>query len=812
MLVSAEPDVNIGDMWASGKVASEDVAGILYQGKPLASDKTYFWKVRYYDSKGMASEWSAVARFDTGLFHATDWQGHWIGGANQLRKEFTLPEAPARARIFLSGLGYSELRINGRKVGNHVLDPGWTAFEKRDLYVTYDVAPYLRKGANAIAIMLGQGWFKRRAALAQLNVELAGGGTFRLATDTSWQTAPGPILEDSVYDGETYDARRETPGWDRPGYAGDGWKPAVLEQPPGGVLSAQLMPPIEVTDTLVPRKLTSVEPGVYVYDLGQNISGWVQLKVEGPAGTTVRLRHAELIYPNGAINVENLRTARATDVYILKGGGPETYHPRFTYHGFRYVELTGFPGTPTLDTLRAKVVRTAVPTTGGFSCSNDTLNQIQKIAVWGIKTNLHSVPTDCDQRDERKGWMADAHLAAETALFNFDIAPVYRNFLRSIHDEQDAQGAVPDTVPFAGGGRVSDPAWGTAYPLIAWYVYLYTGDRQILEQHYDGLKAWAQNLKSRSQGDIVGAGPYGDWVPIAPTRGDLVSTAYYYYSVETVAKVAEVLGKTADAAAYHQLGDQIKTAFDRRFWDQTNRCYSNDTQTAQALPLFLDMAPQAHAGAAEARMLRDIVYSNNTHLTTGILGIKYMMEVLAEHNPDVAYELASQTTYPSWGYMLERGATTLWELWQEKTGPSMNSHNHPMLGSVGAYFYKHLAGIQPVSSAPGFRRIVMRPTVVRDLEWASGTVDSVRGPITSDWRRNGSGLEWKVVVPFGSEAEIHMPRFNLRNIQITESGQSVWKNDRYQAGVAGITGAAQSGEEIVVTAGSGEYHFSLSGE
>ncbi|MGE5646570.1 MAG: family 78 glycoside hydrolase catalytic domain [Acidobacteriota bacterium] len=800
-------------VWDTGKLASAQSTQVAYAGKPLASGVTYYWKVRYWDKDGAASPYSATARFDTGLLAQSDWKGKWIGDAGELRKQFTLARKPVRARVYIAAAGYYELRINGRKVGDHVLDPAWTDYDKRILYTTYDVTPLLAQGQNAIGVMLGNGWYKKRAALVQLNVELEGGERAEVVTDATWKSAPGPIVSDSVYDGETYDARLETPGWDRPDYDDGTWKPAPLVAGPTGVRSAQMMPPIRVTDSITPVKMTSPKPGVYVYDMGQNFSGWVCLRAEGPRGAKVRIRHSELLYDDGTLNVENLREAKATDYYILRGdGAEEVYEPRFTYHGFRYVEISGLPGAPRHDTVRARVVNTDVKPLGGFACSKTLLNQLQKNILWGIRSNLESIPTDCNQRDERLGWMADAHLYAETAMLNFDMAGFYTNFLRDIRDIQGADGTVTDTVPGGRwGSRPADPAWGAAYPLIAWYLYQYQGDRRILEQHYDGIKAWTDFQTTRAKDGILSYSYYGDWVPIERTPGDLVSTVFYYNSAKVTAQAAEILGKTADAAAYKKLSASIAAAFDRKFWSPGLNAYGNGNQASQILPLFFGMAPKEHAGGAAGRMWHDIVYRNDTHLTTGILATKYVMPLLAESNPDLAYELATQTSYPSWGYMIEKGATTVWELWQNKTGPSMNSHNHPMFGSVGAFFYYGLAGIALDPKAPGYERVVFKPLVVRDLRWASGSIQTLRGTVASSWRRTDEGLELEVTIPTGSTAEIHVPKLGADDPVVTESGKPVWKQKAYVAGAAGLEGAKENRGEIVFTAGSGTYKFELSG-
>ena len=812
VLVSTNPAVTAGDAWDSGKVSTAQSVHVTYAGKPVVSGRTYYWRVRYWDSADHASPYSDVARFEMGLLETADWQARWIRGANQFRKEFTLPAAPVRARVYVAGLGYYELRLNGHKVGDHLLDPAWTTFDKRVLYAVYDVTERLHAGPNAIGVMLGEGWFKSRALRIQLHADLEGGRSLDLSSDASWKTAAGPIQSDSVYNGEVYDARLETPGWDRPGFDDAHWKPADLIEGPQGVLSAQMMPPIRVTDTIAPVKMTSPRAGVYIYDIGQNISGVVELRVRGPRGARVQLRHAELLYDDGALNVENLRAAKATDVYILRGDGrEEVYQPRFTYHGFRYVELTGYPGAPKFDTVRAKVVHSAVRPVGGFTSSKQILNQIQKNIVWGIQDNLHSIPTDCNQRDERQGWMADAHLYSETAMLNFDMAAFYTNFLRDIHDIQASDGTVTDTVPHRYGNRPADPAWGLAYPLLTWYMYEYYGDRRILEQHFAGVKAWTDYLSTRAKDGVVDYSYYGDWVPIEKTPGPLVSTFCYYWSADLVSRMAGILGKNADADTYRKLAGDIKKAFNDKFWNASAGKYGNGAQTSQILPLFLDMAPPEQRDSAMSELRDDLVYTHNTHLTTGILGTKYLFPLLTRTgNSDLAYELATQTTYPSWGYMIENGATTLWELWQNKTGPSMNSHNHPMFGSIGAWFYNALAGINPDASQPGFERIVIAPQVVRDLQWASGSLDTIRGRVASSWRRTDNGLRLEVTIPTGSTAEVRIPDLGLSPVAVSESGRAVWKDGKYQDGASGIQSAQAKDGSINIEIGSGDYDFDLS--
>ncbi len=830
-----------GDQWDSGKAASEESAQVVYAGKPLESGRTYYWRVRYWDKNGNPSPYSSTAQFEMGLLAPEEWKAQWIGGNNLLRKEIQIPGKIARARAYVTALGYYELRINGQKVGLNVLDPGWTTFEKRHLYTTYDVTSQLKQGPNAVGVMLGNGWavmdkrfgppiitpYSSPALLLQIQIELEDSKRLTLVSDTAWGTARGPIVSDSVFDGEVYDARLESSGWDEPGFDDASWAAAQAMKPAGGVLSAQMMPLIRVIDTLVPIKMMNPQPGVYVYDLGQNISGWAQLRVKGPRGTAVRMRFSELIYDNGMINRENIRRAKAEDIYILRGEGTEVYKPRFTYHGFRYVELTGFPGTPSLDSIRGRLVHTAVEPTGSFVSSSETLNAIQKIIRWGQRTNLHSVQTDCPQRDERMGWMGDLQVTAEEAMMNFDMAAFYANTMRNIRDVQGEDGTVTDTVPHKYGSRPADPAWGTAYPQLCWFMYEQYADRRILEESYDGVKRYVEFLRSRAPDHVLRFSYYGDWVAVEPTPSEYVSAVFYYNDVMVLRKMAEALGKTADAETYSQLSVQIKGAINREFLNTKNAEYANGTQTADAMALLLDLvpdAPRGHStlrGAVQFNLTQNLLYEHDSHLTTGFIGVKFLFPTLTKiGRSDLAYDVATQTTYPSWGYMIANGATTLWELWQNKVGPSMNSHNHPMLGSIGSWFYRALGGINVDPRRPGYRRIVIRPQMVRDLASVSATVETVRGPVTSSWTHSPGKITLEVTIPVNSEAQVVIPKeIEMGDVVVREGDRVVWDKGKFVPGVPGVNSAVAGAEAvsffgptkeaISFEVGSGQYLFKL---
>ena len=712
-----------GDQWDSGKVTSDDFTQVVVCGQAarqraeLLLESALLGQGRPRERLQPAGAIRHGAAEGVGLEGFVD-RGGAQGG--EFRKEFTVQGKVANARIYVAALGYYELRVNGQRIGHKVLDPAWTTYPKRVLYSTYDLTPVLKEGPNVIAVMLGGGWatqevdgsqvyYKEPALLVQMNAELEGGKQLSVATDNSWKTAAGPVVESSVYGGEVYDARKETPGWDQPGFAETGWTAAQVVDGSAGARSSEMMPAIQVVDEMVPKQMTSPQPGVYIFDMGQNMSGWARLKLEGTAGTRVTLRYAEVLYDNGTINRENIRAAKSRDIYVLRGGGEESYEARFTYHGFRYVEVTGFPGTPSLDSVRGEVVHSAVKSVGSFAASKQILNDIQKVIRWSQVTNLMGVPTDCDQRDERQGWMGDAQATAEEAMMNFDMAAFYTNFIRDIADAQRDDGAVPDTVPLKYGSYEADLGWQTAYPLLVKYMWEQYGDRRIIEQNEAGLKKYIEYLRRNAKDDVFATklGHEGDWVELAHTPHDYISDFWYLYDVQIMAGFEKTLGHDADAQMYAKLAQNIAEAFNRTYFHADTAQYANGTQAANAMALFLNLPPKDRRDEVTKNLTDDVLYFHDTHVTTGFIGVKFLMPALtATGHADLAYDLAVQTTYPSWGYMVSRGATTLWELWNDKAGPSMNSHDHIMFGSVGAWFYQALAGINQPADGAGYRHIM----------------------------------------------------------------------------------------------------------
>ncbi len=809
--VASLPDLAKADAWDSGKVISGASNQVEYAGQPLISDHAYFWRVRYWHANGKESQWSRPATFSTGLLKPSDWKAQWITGGTLLRNAIDLAKPVKRARVFVAATGYYELHINGQRVGNRVLDPAWTDFTKRVLYSTYDVTSLVQPGFNSLAALLGRAWYGKMydptlKLILQLEGEYEDGTPFIFTSGADWRAMSSPIVMDDIYDGETYDARLEMDGWDR-NWFGEGGVACTVATLTGVTLSSESMPPIEVVDTLIPHKLSEPAAGVYVYDFGQNFSGWALLRVTGPAGTKVRIRYAEVENPDGTINVENLRSAKSTDLYILKGAGEEEeYEAHFTYHGFRYVELTGYPGTPSLETIRGREVHNAVRTIGNFASSKPLLNDLQHAFAWSIKTNLASIPTDCDQRDERLGWTGDAHLSAETAMFNFDMAAFYTNFLRDIHDSQGTEGEVPNTIPFVGKfglNRVGDPSWGLVYPLLVKFMYQNYGDTRVLKENYDGIKAWTDFLHKHAPDGILDYEYFGDWVAIDRIPKKMAATFSYILSAETVAMAADVLGKKADADTYRQYAVEAREAFHKKYFT-ADGFYEPGSQAAQVLALYAAVPPKKDSGSVYGYLLNDLNYYHNVHLTTGILATKYLFPVLSSHgDADLAYDVLTQPDYPGYGFMLSHGATTLWELWQERTGPEMNSHNHHMFASAGTFFYRTLAGLN--AAAPGYAKILIEPHLVHDLKWASASTETPLGVSSSAWKRVDTGYELSVTVPVGATATVVLPKLKLANPQISESGRPVSAGTK----PAGILNFTDAEDRATLEVGSGTYRFAM---
>ncbi|HEX2924499.1 MAG TPA: family 78 glycoside hydrolase catalytic domain, partial [Chloroflexota bacterium] len=611
ILVSDSPEQlakDSGNVWDSGPQHSSRSCGIVYQGKELESRKSYCWKVKVWDSHEAASGWSEPASFEMGLTRQEDWKGDWVGMMPgwsgkplYFKRTFHVGKPLRQARLYISAIGYGSIELNGAKVGDHVLDPAMSEYAKRVYYTTYDVAKYLRTD-NVMLITVGQGWYG--IPKLRLQMELAyDDGTFETITSTDVRNvATGPIQASSIYDGEVYDARLENSDLRTTApitVQNRQWSVAQIADPPGGKMVAQKLEPIKVVDTLLPRSITEPLPGVYVVDSGQNLAGWASLRVKGNRGSVITLKFAETLYDNGTVNQENLRAAQATDTYILKGGVEETWEPSFTYHGFRYIQIEGFPYRPDTGSIQIRVVRSAVNQTGRFSCSNELLNRIHGMVVATEASNLHGVPTDCPQRDERMGWMNDLTVRMEEALYNFDLSRFYAKFIDDVADTQGKDGTITCTAPFRYGSRPADPV-SASYLLLALKSYQFYGNQSILRTHYDGMKAWVDYLASRTENGIVNYSYYGDWSPPAEfgvngsaipknTPGQFISTGYLYYCARMLSQMAAVLGKSDDASAYAALADKTATALNGKYWDEKAGGYATNNQSCNSFALFLGL-------------------------------------------------------------------------------------------------------------------------------------------------------------------------------------------------------------------------------
>ena len=745
--------------------------------------------------------------------------------ARMLRHEFTLASPLKRATVYLSGLGYSELYLNGSKVGDHVLDPILRDYDKRVPYVTYDVTAQLQQGKNALGVLLGNGRFvalrpntrtfgypKLRL---QLHLELADGTEETIVSNPTWKlTTAGPIRENNDYDGEVYDARLEQPGWCQPGFDDSAWKPAQAVAAPAGVLSAPMMPSMRVTETLKPIARTNPQPGVWIFDLGQNMVGWCRLKVHGPRGTEVRLRHAETLTPEGLLYRANLRSAKARDVYVLKGEGVESYAPRFTYHGFRYVEITGYPGTPELADLEGQVVHSDLPATGTFRCSNPLVTQLHHNIHWGLQDNYLSMPTDCPQRDERHGWQGDRAHECQGETYFFDNLTLYRKWLIDIHDSQGNDGALSHVAPAYIPLYSPDVTWPSAYTIIPDTLYVQFGDRTSIERHYESMTRWLGFLAQFIQDDLIAVDNYGDWCvppeepslihsldPARKTNPQLLATSYYCYNLQLMARYATLLNRPQEAQEHRARAARMQAAFNRKFFHADTNRYDNGTQTSSLLPLAFDLVPHGAREKVFANLVENITVTTHGHIGTGLIGGQWLMRTLTDFGrSDLAYQLLSNKTYPSWGYMVEKGATTIWELWNGDTAdPAMNSGNHVMLvGDMGAWLYQELAGIQADPAAPGFQHVVMRPQPVGDLTWLEAEYRSIRGPIRSHWRREGDAFHWTIAIPANTTATLYLP---------TQDAQSVTEGGHPTSEVPGVHFVRQEPDRAVYRIESGPYEF-----
>lgn len=779
-----------GDIWDSGKVSSSQSVCIPTDHLKLLSRARYHWKVKVWQD-GDESPWSEAAFWEMGLLNPSDWYGAWVGYAPGIPgrvlyfKGSFYPDPSKKiekARLYASGLGYFEVLVNHKKVGDHVLDPAQSTYSKRAYYETFDVGDLFHEGGNTIVIPVAPGWLGTPRLRAQLEVTYTDGTFYVMNSDGFRHVIAGPTVYSTIFDGETFDAREDfedlwQPGTP-PGLMDSKWAFAHKTDDPAGVMRAARVEPIRVVEEIVPALLTEPRPGVYVFDARRNLAGWVALKVRAKEGTTVRLRFSETLRDDGSVNQDNLRNAKSLDTYICKGEGEESWEPSFTYHGFRYFQVEGLPYKPSAEDFLVKVVRTSVQTTGQFSCSDDLVNRIHRMAVNTEASNMHSILTDCPQRDERMGWLNDLTVSHEIAAFNFGMARFFPKFAQDITDTQDEAGTITCTAPFRFGERPADPVCAS-YLLLPVRAFEFYGNRQAIADQFDGMKAWTDFLASRTKDGIVQYSYYGDWCPpldflpkgalgggSPDTPGLMISTGYLFLCQRLISRMAAMLGNDDVSAEYLRKAEGTRAAFNKAYWNDETGGYASNNQASNAFALYLGIPDETQAARALENLAAD-VRDRDYHLTTGNLCTKYLLDVLADGgHVEEAWGIVTQTTYPSWGYMLSKGATTVWERWEYMTGGDMNSHNHPMMATVDAWFYRHLLGINPDFDHPGFERFFLKPCVPKGLEWAEGTLETVRGTIGSSWKRDGSTFLWSVDIPANSEAVVRVPSRDAASMRV----------------------------------------------
>lgn len=835
---------NVGDAWDSGKITSDQSVFVEYAGKPLRSRQRYFWKVKTWDERGKPSAWSAPEWWEMALLDRNEWKGEWIGMAGavgkpprsvQARKAFTLTQKPTRARIYATGLGTYTLNLNGKKVGTDFLAPGWTDYLKKVFYQTYDITDQVSVGENTLDAWLGSAWWSSGLGwsggfayadgplrlLAQVVLDYPDGTSHIIATDGSWKVRFSPVTYDHLYHGEHYDARLEAkPGFD----ANDGWVNATLlstasnpttlfgNDPAANAANeaatfnqgavkivAQQGPSIRLTETLTPQ-VSEPKPGHFVFDFGQNFAGIVRLKLtKTQYGQRVRLRYAELLHDDGTVAQENLRSALATDEYIANGTrGGEAWAPRFVYHGFRYVEVTGLSEKPDSQTLTGLVLHTDTPPTGQLTTSNELLNRVYQNCRWTLRSNSMSVPTDCPQRDERLGWMGDAQIFAPTGAYLMDIDGFFGKWVADIADSQHANGSVFDVNPKMVVPGPAKPAWGDAVTVVPWTLYQFYGDKRLLERSYNAMKRWVEYMNTdsttRNHGLYFytnGHGWYGfgDWVPVKPSPSKPIGGAYQVYSNQLLANAAAVLGKTDDAATYAAAAKRYADRYNALYFSEKELNYEGKTQAANLIPLSLGVVPDA-VKAQIAKNVADDVKTHGNHLTTGFIASQMLLPRLSDYGyHELAYQVATQKTYPSWGYMAENGATTMWELWNsDKEKPEgMNSRNHFSYGSVVEWYFGYLAGLRPDPAGPGFKKFIVAPQPAGDLNFVKATYQTPYGEAVSNWEKTDAGLTLDVTIPANSSARVVLP---------LAAGQT-----------AKLDGKAVKGKEVAL--GAGRYRFEI---
>lgn len=782
------------DVWDSGKTKSGDQMVEFTPSSPLQSHRRYWWSVEIWDGGGAKSV-SPAAWFETGKMSSGDWDAQWITDgydrnyrpAPMFRREFTAGSGIVSARAYVCGLGYYEMFLNGERVGDHLLDPGYTDFSKRVLYVTYDVTDRLTSGENCVGFVLGGGWYNNRTPtvwnfqkapwrdrqrlLCELRIAYGDGTTQIVRSDGSWKTSTGPLLYDNLYTGVIYDARLEQPGWNRTGFDDSAWSAASVTRAPAPVVEAQTMAPVRAAATVPAVSFVKLDDTTYVYDLGINFAGVARLKVKGPAGTKVSMRHGEMLDGEGRVDQRNINmhlrpVDSATeisqyDVYILKGDGVETFTPPFTYHGFQYVEVTtSVPLELSQGSVEGVVMHSDVRPVGDFRCSNELLNKIFDISKRSYLSNLFGIPTDCPHR-EKNGWMADGYMVQEAGMINYDSRNIYAKWVRDMIDAQEANGNVPGIVPtsWAWDSNWAGPMWDAAIFIVPKLLYEYTGDVRAMQEIYPAAVRYLQYLKTRETDKGTIDHGLGDWLFYkAQTPVDFMATCFYYWDNRMMAEMARLTGRVGDAAPYLAKAEELKELINREFFNADDVSYSNRTQLSYALPLYVGIVPEEYRKELAANLERSLA-ANGYSLDFGFIGSLVVPQVLTDYGyADAVYRLATKTTLPSWGYWIEQcGATSLFETWDVMRNIGDASRNHPSMGAISAWMYKALCGINVDPADPAFRHVNIRPNFVDGLTWAEASYDSQRGTIRSGWRREGGRIVLDVQLPPNVTATVTLP-------------------------------------------------------
>ena len=849
-----------GDLWDSGKV--EDAESLLrrYAGAPLTSGMDVVWKVRVWDGDGNVSPWSETASWSMGLLDKADWGAQWIGFPREddpkyyegpepiippsplLRKEFTVDSPVTRATLHATARGMYECRLNGARVGDHRLAPEWTDYLKRIQYQTYDVTDLVQEGANALGASLGDGWFlgrmgptrwdkdyprrgvygKFRRLLVRLDIEHADGTVQTIVSDGDWKAnGDGPLQMSDIFLGATYDARKLPAGWDTPGFDDTGWTPVVTDILDDTPLVAQMNEPVRVVKVLAAQAITEPTPGVYIFDLGQNMAGVCQVRVTGEPGQEITLRHGEMLNEDGTLYTTNLAAASQTDRFICAGGGEEVFEPLFTYHGFRYVEVTGLKAKPALSMITGHVLASDTPVTIGFECSNPMLNKLTENAVWTQRDNMPSVPTDCPQRDERMGWMGDAQVFSQSSIFNMMMGAFYTKWIQDIRDAQAKDGSFPDIAPHSYDPDTrfkNAPGWGDAGIVVPWRVYQNYGDVEVLREHIDAAKRFIDGIE-RDNPDLIWVNNtgnnYGDWLSGDtikaegyPARGaefrkDAYATAFFAHSASLLAQMCAVLGMDDDAARYEKLAADITRAFQEKFVRKEGEV-KGDTQAGYALALHFGLLPEDVREAAAAKMV-EAVHAYDDRISTGFQSTyRMMLELTRWGYNDLAYQLVESTRFPSWGYSIEQGATTIWERWDGYVkgrgfqDPGMNSFNHYAIGAVVEWMYRTIGGINLGDEHAAWADFVVHPQPGGTLTWAKTSYDSTRGEIQTAWKIEDGQFRLGVMVPANTTATIILP---------TADADAVREGDGPAGEAQGVTVVGAEAGTATYRVGSGRYVF-----